>query len=116
MSTFPTQRWFWNKRRLSPGGQRQQGQRCRPRFDALEDRTVPALFTLGPGDVTGLIQDINTANSNGQPSNTIELATGSTYTLSAADNYWYGPNALPAIASNLTIEGKGATLANGIHS
>jgi hypothetical protein len=35
------------------------------------------------GDVTTLIQDINTANSNGQSSNTIELAAGATYTVAA---------------------------------
>jgi hypothetical protein len=30
--------------------------------------------------------------------------------LTAADNYWYGPNGLPAIASDITIEGEGATI------
>ncbi len=36
--------------------------------------------------------------------------SGCTYTFSAADNYWYGPNALPAITSDITIVGNGATL------
>jgi hypothetical protein len=33
------------------------------------------------------------------------------YRMASADNYWYGPNALPPIASNIIIEGNGATLA-----
>jgi hypothetical protein len=32
------------------------------------------------------------------------------FTLSEAHNYWYGPNALPPITSNIVIEGNGATL------
>src|SRR5262249_7742295 len=51
---------------------------------------------------------INTSNSNGQ-SNTINLAAG-TYDLTAVDNFWYGPNGLPAISSNLTINGNRAIL------
>jgi hypothetical protein len=81
-----------------------------PRVEELEDRTAPATLTVPAGDVTTLIQDINTANGNGQGSNIIELAAGATYTLAAPDNYWYGPDGLPAISSNLTIEGNGATL------
>jgi hypothetical protein len=97
----------------SPRGQRRDGRRFRPRFDILEDRVVPTTFQVGLGDVAGLIQAINTANGNGQPGNTIELTAGSTYSLTAADNYWYGPNGLPAISSNLTIEGNGAILTRG---
>ena len=33
-----------------------------------------------------------------------------TYSLGAAHNYWYGPNALPPIATTITIEGNGAVL------
>jgi len=34
----------------------------------------------------------------------------STQLLTAPDNYWYGPNALPAISSTITIEGNGAII------
>ena len=34
----------------------------------------------------------------------------STYTITDVDNYWYGPNGLPAIATKMTIEGNGATI------
>jgi hypothetical protein len=45
-------------------------------------------------------------------SNTIQLPAGAAIDFSAgtADNYWYGPNALPPIASTIAIEGNGATL------
>lgn len=44
--------------------------------------------------------------------NTIDLTpvAGQTITYSAADNYWYGPNALPPIASTIAIEGHGVSL------
>ena len=44
--------------------------------------------------------------------NTIDLTpvAGQTITYSAADNYWYGPNALPPIASTIAIEGHGVGL------
>ncbi|QBB69783.1 hypothetical protein ELE36_04990 [Pseudolysobacter antarcticus] len=44
--------------------------------------------------------------------NTIDLANfaGQTLSYSTADNYWYGPNALPPVASDITIEGYGVTL------
>jgi hypothetical protein len=74
----------------------------------LEDRETPAVFNVGPGDVATLIADINTANINGQ-SNTINLSAG-TYDLTAVNNNRYGPNAFPAISSNLTINGNGAVL------
>jgi CSLREA domain-containing protein len=52
--------------------------------------------------------------------NTIVLAPGATYTLTAPDpaeladsdrGAWFGPNALPPIASSILIEGNGATIA-----
>src|SRR5579884_2194516 len=80
----------------------------RPMLETLESRLTPATFTVGAGDVAGLIADINTANSNGQ-SNTINLSAG-TYDLTTVNNFWYGPNGLPAINSNLTIHGNGALI------
>ncbi|GAA0707562.1 hypothetical protein [Dokdonella soli] len=51
-------------------------------------------------------------NGAGSGANTIDLTAvaGRTLTFSAADNYWYGPNVLPPIASTIVIEGQGATL------
>ncbi len=80
----------------------------RPILETLESRLTPAVFNVAASDVASLIADMNTANSNGQ-SNTINL-TASTYDLLNIDNYWYGPNGLPAISSNLTIHGNGAVL------
>ena len=44
---------------------------------------------------------------NGQ-ANTINLFAGGDYDLTAINNYWYGPDGLPAISSTLTINGQGA--------
>ncbi len=79
----------------------------------------------GQGDTTCTLGDaILTANSlalsgaavggcqpagNGAPY-TIQLATSATYSLTSVHNYWYGPNALPPIATQIVIEGNGATL------
>src|SRR4029077_18390481 len=41
----------------------------------------------------------------------VELQAGCRYTLSSPDNYWYGPNGLMPIASDITIDGNGATIA-----
>src|SRR5262249_49525067 len=100
-------RWF--PRRPMP---RTLVRRVRPRLEVLEDRTVPAVLpTVGAGDVATLIADINTANSNNDPNgNTINLTAGSTYNLTEINNFWYGPDGLPAITSNLTINGNGATI------
>jgi hypothetical protein len=81
----------------------------RPYLEVLEDRTVPTVFSVGPGDVVTLIADIGGANINGQSSNTINLSPG-VYDLTAIDNYWYGPNGLPPIESNLIIHGNGAVI------
>ncbi|WP_305119117.1 hypothetical protein [Tahibacter harae] len=44
--------------------------------------------------------------------NTLDLAAlaGQTLSWNTPDNFWYGPNALPPIASDITIEGHGVTL------
>ncbi len=64
-----------------------------------------APVTIAPGDVTGLIEAIDAADQITNEPNVIDLAPGSTYVLSAPDNYWYGPNGLPPIASNITLNG-----------
>ncbi len=63
----------------------------------------------GVGDVNALTDSIHQANNNGQV-DTIILATGCVYTLTTVDNYWYGPNGLPAITGTITISGNGATI------
>lgn len=77
-------------------------------LEGLEERVVPATFNVAAGDVASLVADINVANANRQ-SNIINLA-GGVYDLASVNNYWYGPNALPAISSTLTINGNGATI------
>jgi hypothetical protein len=52
---------------------------------------------------------INTANAS-PGADVISLASRCTYTFSTVDNNWFGPNALPAIASTIIIDGNGAVL------
>jgi hypothetical protein len=56
-----------------------------------------------------LVAAVNTANG-AAGADTIVLAAQCTYTFTAPDNHWYGPNALPPIASAITIEGNGAII------
>src|SRR4051812_46583566 len=56
-----------------------------------------------------LVNAVDAANSN-PGADTIELPAGCTYTFSTVNNWWYGPNALPAISSEITIDGNGAVL------
>jgi hypothetical protein len=93
------------------GAQRPRRRGTRLTLESLEDRLTPAVFNVPAGDVAGLVAAVKAANDEavnpGQ--DTINL-TQSTYTFTAADNYWYGPNALPAISSVIWINGNGATL------
>src|SRR5262245_1221959 len=74
--------------------------------DVLLNPTTVKVDRLGP-DVT-LRDAINAAN-NTPGADIIELER-KTYQLVKIDNYWYGPNGLPAIFSDITIEGNGATI------
>ena len=65
-----------------------------------------------------LIDAVDAANTSAG-ADTITLAAGCVYTFTAPNQMgatdptrfnWYGPNALPAIASAITIEGNGATI------
>ena len=71
---------------------------------AQADQTI----TVADGDVAGLITAINTLNTNG--GGTIDLASSGSYSVSAPTDWWYGPNAFPAIASTITVNGNGATI------
>src|SRR5262245_41940116 len=83
--------------------------RVRFALEGLEDRAVPADFTAST--VPELIADINAANALGGQ-NTITLAPGARFTLTAVNNggSYYGDfNGLPVVAAGdaLTIVGNG---------
>jgi len=65
-------------------------------------------INVSNGNVAGLTSAIQTLNSTG--GGTIDLASGGTYSVTAPSDWWYGPNAFPAIARNITINGNGATI------
>jgi hypothetical protein len=74
-----------------------------------------ATFNIANGDVAGLIAAMQTANTNGDPSNVINLAPNGMYVLTAvADDgsgfYCCGPAGLPFVQGQLTINGNGATI------
>ena len=66
-------------------------------------------FPVADGDIGALTNAINSANTAGG-TNTVALATNGVYTLTSADNFWYGPNGLPAISSTIILEGNGASI------
>jgi uncharacterized repeat protein (TIGR01451 family) len=73
--------------------------------------TVTGGATLAAAEADGAVtlrEAICIANNTPEP-DVIVLASA-TYTLTTADNYWYGPNGLPPIADDITIEGNGAIL------
>ncbi len=72
---------------------------------------IAADFNVGGGNVDDLIQAINDANGNVEADNII--LDGSTFTLTAVNNDEMdgnGPNGLPIITSEITIEGNGSTI------
>lgn len=73
--------------------------------------TVTGGATLAAAMADGVItlrEAICVANNTPEPD--VIVLSPATYTLSEADNYWYGPNALPPIADDITIEGNGAVI------
>ncbi|MDR4504173.1 MAG: hypothetical protein MRK01_05170 [Candidatus Scalindua sp.] len=62
-----------------------------------------AEFTIPSGDVAALIDAINTANGNGED-DTINLQ-GGIYSLTQKNNDINGPNGLPSITSNISLNG-----------
>ena len=73
--------------------------------------SFPAGCSGATGDAASLAAAITAANANGPGPDSVQLGQGCAYVLTEPDNNWYGPNALPAIASDVTIEGNGATIA-----
>jgi hypothetical protein len=72
------------------------------------------VFNIANGDIAALKNAITTANTNGE-SDTINLASNGTYTLTTADNFTSGANGLPVINNDaagldLTINGHDATI------
>ncbi|HTU21448.1 MAG TPA: Ig-like domain-containing protein [Gemmataceae bacterium] len=94
--------------------------RVRLSLETLEERLVPTTtdatvvvpptttYNVAAGDTATLIADIEAANASGLAT-TINL-TQSTYDFTSANNNTLGPNALPAITGNITINGNGAVL------
>ena len=79
------------------------------------DATPPGATTIAPlSHSVATTVGIGTCAGAAAGDNTIDLATYAgqtiTFSIDAPDNFWYGPNALPPIASTITIEGHGATL------
>jgi hypothetical protein len=74
--------------------------------------TFPAGCSDTVGDVSALVGAIHAANNEtaNPGTDTIVLTAGCSYSLSTVDNFWYGPNGLPAISSDIVIEGNGATI------
>jgi hypothetical protein len=71
-------------------------------------RAQATVIQVNNGDVAGLITAITTLN--GGSGGFIELAQNGQYVVTEPSDWWYGPNAFPAISSNIYIEGNGATI------
>jgi hypothetical protein len=87
--------------------------KVRLELEALEDRLVlsaTTTYTVAAGDVATLIADINAANTNGTNTPTTINLTAGTYDFTAPNNNTFGPNALPVVTGNITINGNGAVL------
>src|SRR4051794_38151756 len=80
---------------------------CAPNAGATE--IVLTSCPGGNGDPAGLVSAITTANVSAGP-DSIVLPTGCRYELTTPNNTWYGPNGLPPIASDITVEGHGCTI------
>ncbi|HZY90072.1 MAG TPA: choice-of-anchor Q domain-containing protein, partial [Gemmataceae bacterium] len=106
MSHFAGRLW-----RASKGkGRKAAGRPARPRLalERLEDRLTPTTLPIGP-TVPELVGAISDADAIPGPV-VIKLAPNATYDLTAVDNYWYGPNGLPAITNDVTLDGNGAVI------
>jgi hypothetical protein len=81
--------------------------------DALvvaDSASNPALTTAAEPGGSGASADCAGEVSGSGSPYTIELGHAQTYTLSAVDNYWFGPDGLPPISDTVTIAGNGSTI------
>lgn len=72
-------------------------------------RAAADVFDVADGDVAGLIAAITASNDN-IVADTINLAAGGTYVLTAVNNTAQGATGLPAVTSAITLNGNGATI------
>jgi hypothetical protein len=98
-------------------------------LEALEDRLTPSAIIINVNDNSDVLDNpatvtvaqlgsqvslrdaINAANNSGNNNSyQINLQANTTYDLTTIDNYKLGPNGLPAITSNITIQGNGAVI------
>ena len=102
--------WLANLWRRSPKHTPTQPKRVRLAMERLETREVPASYTAST--VPDLITAITAANQTAE-ADTITLAPGKTFTLTAANNADHGPTGLPTIAAgggSLTIIGNSSVI------
>lgn len=90
--------------------------------EAIDNANVDANDgTVYFGPIDGVVFPTHPDCAAGSGADTIVLEAGATYTYTAPNQsgetgaasyrfWWYGPEALPAIASDITIEGNGATI------
>jgi hypothetical protein len=69
----------------------------------------PPFITEVPCDIGALIEAIDVANNNGE-ADILNLAAGCTYTLTVVNNDVNGPNGLPSINSEMTVNGNETTI------
>ena len=74
----------------------------------IQNSLAATTISVSDGDVAGLIAAIQTLNSSG--GGTIQLAPNGNYSVTQPSDWWYGPNAFPAISSAVVIQGNGATI------
>ncbi|HEY4281538.1 MAG TPA: hypothetical protein VGM62_00635 [Chthoniobacterales bacterium] len=67
---------------------------------------------VNDGGVAGLNSAIQILNSQGGGS--ILLSPNEDYAVTQPSDWWYGPNAFPAISSTIVIQGNGATIARAV--
>jgi len=77
---------------------------------AAHAESFPAACANGAGDTASLIAAIQATNANGPGADVVQLGQGCSYVVTTPNNNWYGPNGLPEITGDVTVEGKGATI------
>jgi hypothetical protein len=77
---------------------------------AAHAESFPAACSNGAGDTTSLIAAIQATNANGPGADVVQLGQGCSYVVTTPNNNWFGPNGLPEIAGDVTLEGNGATI------